>query len=132
MGAFIALAKEKTMAKLASTLCATGGGAFKYQAVIEEAVNLKMHKFDEIDSLVGGLAYLENSNPEELYYYSSPQDQSTCCKTPYSSDAVFPLLLVNIGSGVSILSVRGPNQHQRVCGTSLGGGTFLGEGHTWA
>ena len=32
-----------------------------------------MHKFDEIDSLVGGLAYLDKSNPKELFYYSSPQ-----------------------------------------------------------
>lgn len=41
--------------------------------MIEDAVKLKLHKFDEIDSLVGGLAYMEKSNPEELYYYTSPQ-----------------------------------------------------------
>ncbi len=41
--------------------------------MIEEAVRLKLHKFDEIDSLVGGLAYLEKNNPEELYYYEDPQ-----------------------------------------------------------
>ena len=35
-------------------------------------------------------------------------------------------MLVNIGSGVSILSVRGPEDYKRVYGTSLGGGTFLG------
>jgi type II pantothenate kinase len=34
--------------------------------------------------------------------------------------------LVNIGSGVSILSVRGAEDYKRVYGTSLGGGTFLG------
>lgn len=35
-------------------------------------------------------------------------------------------MLVNIGSGVSILSVQGPDDYKRVYGTSLGGGTFLG------
>ena len=33
---------------------------------------------------------------------------------------------MNIGSGVSILSVRGPEHYNRVYGSSLGGGTFLG------
>ena len=36
-------------------------------------------------------------------------------------------MLVNIGSGVSILSVQGPDDYKRVYGTSLGGGTFLGK-----
>jgi type II pantothenate kinase len=35
-------------------------------------------------------------------------------------------MLVNIGSGVSILSVQGPDDYKRVYGSSLGGGTFLG------
>ncbi|KAI9223260.1 type II pantothenate kinase, partial [Blastocladiella britannica] len=34
--------------------------------------------------------------------------------------------LVNIGSGVSILKVTGPDQSERVSGTSLGGGTYWG------
>lgn len=34
--------------------------------------------------------------------------------------------MVNIGSGVSILAVDGPDNYRRVSGTSLGGGTFLG------
>lgn len=39
---------------------------------------------------------------------------------------VYPYLLVNIGSGVSMVKVHGPRQFQRVGGTSLGGGTFWG------
>jgi pantothenate kinase len=34
--------------------------------------------------------------------------------------------LPSVGSGVSILAVRGPEDYTRVSGTSLGGGTFLG------
>jgi type II pantothenate kinase len=37
-----------------------------------------------------------------------------------------PYLLVNIGSGVSMIKVSGPRQFERVGGTSLGGGTLWG------
>ena len=40
--------------------------------------------------------------------------------------AIYPYLLVNIGSGVSMLKVTGPRSFQRVGGTSLGGGTLWG------
>ena len=39
---------------------------------------------------------------------------------------IYPYLLVNIGSGVSMIKVSGPRQFERVGGTSLGGGTFWG------
>lgn len=39
---------------------------------------------------------------------------------------VYPYLLVNIGSGVSMIKVSGPKQFERVGGTHLGGGTFWG------
>jgi len=38
----------------------------------------------------------------------------------------YPYLLVNIGSGVSMIKVSGPRQYDRVGGTSLGGGTLWG------
>jgi type II pantothenate kinase len=41
-------------------------------------------------------------------------------------DIIYPYLLVNIGSGVSMLKVTGPRSFQRVGGTSLGGGTLWG------
>lgn len=45
---------------------------------------------------------------------------------PYQSLATFPYLVVNIGSGVSILKVSSPGVYERVSGTSLGGGTYWG------
>jgi type II pantothenate kinase len=39
---------------------------------------------------------------------------------------IYPYLLVNIGSGVSMIKVSGPRKFVRVGGTSLGGGTFWG------
>lgn len=39
---------------------------------------------------------------------------------------IYPYMLVNIGSGVSMLKVSGPRTYERVGGTSLGGGTLWG------
>jgi type II pantothenate kinase len=39
---------------------------------------------------------------------------------------IYPYLLVNIGSGVSMIKVSGPRAYLRVGGTSLGGGTLWG------
>lgn len=38
----------------------------------------------------------------------------------------FPYLLVNIGSGISIIRVEGDGKFDRVSGSTLGGGTFWG------
>jgi len=38
----------------------------------------------------------------------------------------YPYLLVNIGSGVSILKVKSTNDYERVSGSSMGGGTYWG------
>ncbi|MCO5557831.1 hypothetical protein L7F22_011403 [Adiantum nelumboides] len=44
----------------------------------------------------------------------------------HEARTLYPYLVVNIGSGVSILLVESPEQFKRVGGTSLGGSTFLG------
>jgi type II pantothenate kinase len=43
-----------------------------------------------------------------------------------SPNNLFPYLLVNIGSGVSILKVTGNRKFERVTGTHIGGGTMFG------
>ena len=67
MGAFIDLAKEKGMARLASTVCATGGGAYKFEAAIQAAVKMKLHKFDEVDSLIRGVEFMETHREEPMF-----------------------------------------------------------------
>lgn len=47
-------------------------------------------------------------------------------KSRFDFSQPYPFILVNIGSGVSVLEVRGPDNYKRISGTSLGGGTFLG------
>ena len=85
MNAFIALAKEKGMADLASTVCATGGGAYKFEPDFKREVNMNLNKFDEIDSLIRGVEFIvENSNFNELFYYDKPQvscgTYTVCCR----------------------------------------------------
>lgn len=124
MPRFLELAKAKGIASLASTVCATGGGAHKFENDFRTQVGLGLHKFDEMDSLIRGIHYMEAHNSRECYYYSSPMER--CVKMPYDFSNPYPYLVVNIGSGVSILAVRSPTEYHRVTGTSLGGGTFLG------
>jgi len=129
MNSFIKLAKDKGMAHLASTVCATGGGAYKFENDFRREVKMGLNKFDELDSLINGLEFIATNNPNnEIFYYQNPDDEENgCIKTPYdTSKEMYPFMLVNIGSGVSILSVKGPDDYKRVYGTSLGGGTFFG------
>ncbi|XP_057366721.2 pantothenate kinase 3-like [Daphnia carinata] len=126
MEQFLQLAKSKGFASLSSTICATGGGAYKFEKDFLRVVHLNLHKSDELECLIGGLLYIEEINPTEVYYWENPIDESTCVKKTYNFKDPYPFLLVNIGSGVSILAVYGPNNFKRVTGTSLGGGTFLG------
>jgi len=126
MAPFLSLAKEKGMADSLYTVCATGGGAFMFENYINRKLNMTLHKFDELDSLIGGIQFIEQSSRKELYYWENPGDDYLACKKTFDFSNPYPFMLVNIGSGVSILSVTGPGKYQRISGTALGGGTFLG------
>ena len=126
MPVFLKLAKSKGIASMASTVCATGGGAFKFECDFESEVNLQLHKFDELDSLIHGIHYIEAYNPHECYYFKNPRNPDDLSKTPFDFSRPYPFLVVNIGSGVSILAVYSPDSYKRISGSSLGGGTFLG------
>lgn len=43
-----------------------------------------------------------------------------------TTSEIFPYMLVNIGSGVSIIKVTSNETYERISGTSLGGGTLWG------
>ncbi|KAI5279105.1 Pantothenate kinase, partial [Ascosphaera acerosa] len=60
--------------------------------------------------------------PNEIFTYTEAEPMRFAPARP----DVYPYLLVNIGSGVSMVKVTGPRQFTRVGGTSLGGGTFWG------
>ncbi|XP_057197636.1 pantothenate kinase 2, mitochondrial isoform X1 [Triplophysa rosa] len=124
---FLQMGRDKHFSSLHTTLCATGGGAFKFEDDFRTMANLLLVKLDELDCLINGVLYVVSSGPSECYYFVNPTDPERCEQKAYNLESCpFPLLLVNIGSGVSILAVYSKDNYKRVTGTSLGGGTFLG------
>lgn len=101
---------------------ATGGGAYKYYDRITKTLGVEVIREDEMECLIIGLDFFISEIPHEVFTYSesNPMDFVPCNSHDY------PYLLVNIGSGVSMIKVSGPREFQRIGGTSLGGGTLWG------
>ena len=85
-----------------------------------QMADLELLKLDELDCLIHGLLYVDsvrfNGHPE-CFYLENPSDTQNSVKTPCSLADPFPMLLVNIGSGVSILAVYSKDDYKRVTGT---------------
>jgi type II pantothenate kinase len=107
------------------TLNVTGGGAFKFEKMLKERLNVAINKLDEMRMLVNGLNFVLSHVEKEVFTYSHETKKQTFVP-PQDEEDMFPYLLVNIGSGVSILKVSSRDQFQRVSGSSIGGGTFWG------
>ncbi|XP_072026910.1 pantothenate kinase 3-like isoform X2 [Amphiura filiformis] len=127
MNLFLDMVKEKNLSSLADTVHATGGGAYKFEKDFNEIVQLQLCKHDELNCVIRGIHYIDRILPNECYFYRSPtKDSEMTEKVPFDFRNPYPYLVVNVGSGVSILAVYSHNNFKRVGGTSLGGGTFLG------
>ena len=127
MGDFLQLAAKKDLAKVASTVCATGGGAIKFESLVQKELDVQFYKFDELESVIHGLEFTFAQNTQgECFFWDNPTEPQPQLKPFPCRGLNYPYLVVNIGSGVSILSVRGPRDFKRVSGSSLGGGMFLG------
>ncbi|KAK6522079.1 hypothetical protein TWF281_002648 [Arthrobotrys megalospora] len=110
-----------------SDLCvmATGGGAHKYYEKISEALDgVTVYREDEMECLIVGLDFFLKEIPEEVFVYSDEEGMRFV--EPGEEGDIYPYLLVNIGSGVSMIKVSGPQKFERIGGTSLGGGTLWG------
>jgi pantothenate kinase len=66
-----------------------------------------------------GLSYLSKLNSKECFYYEEPQNTANPNKHPFTFDIKHPFLLVNIGSGISILHVESESTYRRITGTRL-------------
>lgn len=110
---------------------ATGGGAFRFYDKMRNVLHVDVVREDEMDCLIIGLDFFITEIPREVFTFSEdPNHPQTFVEEFVDVDSrpenIYPYLLVNIGSGVSMIKVSGPRQFQRVGGTSLGGGTFWG------
>lgn len=138
------------------TIGCTGGGAHKYAKEFAERLDITVHQTDEFTSLIRGMHFALSQVVDECYTYRQIghtfeiiggvklPNPITRGKSLWQSDVkeslrkvhmsykeftsanFFPYMVVNIGSGVSIIKVTGPGAFERVSGTSLGGGTYWG------
>jgi type II pantothenate kinase len=75
-------------------------------------------------SLITGLNFLVRQIENEVFTYDERRPIPMQFET--TSAEIFPYMLVNIGSGVSIIKVTSDETYERISGTSLGGGTLWG------
>ncbi|KAJ5613670.1 hypothetical protein N7528_007324 [Penicillium herquei] len=117
---------EKRNGTTQDGLCvvATGGGAFKFYDKLKEALDVNILREEEMECLIIGLDFFITEIPNEVFTYSDSDNEPM--QFAEARPDVYPYLLVNIGSGVSMIKVSGPRQFERVGGTHLGGGTFWG------
>ena len=54
MDTFVTMANEKQFATLLDTIHATGGGAYKFEEMFLQEVNITLNKLDELDCLIKG------------------------------------------------------------------------------
>ncbi|KAJ7333512.1 Pantothenate kinase 1 [Desmophyllum pertusum] len=124
---FLLLAKELNASILNNKVCATGGGAFKFEEEFREVLGVQLVKYDELECLIHGIHFINSSSINECYYWNNLHCLEKAEKVLYDFAVdPYPYLVVNIGSGVSILLVESAEKFSRISGTSLGGGTFLG------
>ncbi|KAL6011501.1 hypothetical protein ACLOJK_001949 [Asimina triloba] len=103
---------------------ATGGGAYKFADIFKEKLGVSLDKEDEMDCLVAGANFLLKAIRHEAFTHMEGQKEFV----QIDHNDLFPYLLVNIGSGVSMIKVDGDGKFERVSGTNVGGGTYWGLG----
>ncbi|CAL1543269.1 unnamed protein product [Lymnaea stagnalis] len=104
----------------------TGGGAYKYTELINGKLGVQVDKEDEMECLIKGCNFLLKNISDEAFCYTRHANPEY--KFQGVDSHVFPYLLVNIGSGVSLCKVESESKFERIGGTSTGGGTFWGLG----
>lgn len=63
---------------------------------------MSLAKFDELDSIIRGMLYIETTNPHECYYWANPTCDEKCRKVPYDFSEPYPFLVSFNSTRVSI------------------------------
>ncbi|KAF2315918.1 hypothetical protein GH714_040713 [Hevea brasiliensis] len=111
-------------ANCSAVIKATGGGAYKFADLFKERLGVSLDKEDEMDCLVAGANFLLKAIRHEAFTHMEGHKEFV----QIDHNDLFPYLLVNIGSGVSMIKVDGDGKFERVSGTNVGGGTYWGLG----
>ena len=82
---------------------------------------MALRKFDELNCLIEGVHFIDRySGGAECFYYDNASQPELSERRPFDFRDPYPYLVVNVGSGVSMLSVRSPTDYKRVSGTRYG------------
>jgi len=73
-----------------------------------------------------GLDFFIQEIPSEVFTFDIADKTISYLPPQTPPTPIYPYLLCNIGSGVSMLKVSAPNTFERIGGSSLGGGTLWG------
>jgi len=61
--------------------------------VFLQEVNMELAKFDELDSLLRGMLYIEQTNPNECYFWANPTLPEQCEKRKFDFSQPYPFLV---------------------------------------
>lgn len=84
--------------------------------MIVQKLNVVLHKEDEMDCLITGLNFLVRKIPNEVFTYDERRAPDALVFETNCQQELFPYMLVNIGSGVSIIKVTSNDTFERISG----------------
>lgn len=126
-------ALEQVMQKFASVpqlptkqMSVTGGGAHKFKDIFLEKLHLDFVPMKEMQSVVEGLRFVlqyQEAFSDSIFEMNPEGDETVTIPADEIDTEEF--LLVNIGSGISVLKVT-PDSFTRVGGSACGGATYVG------
>lgn len=103
----------------------TGGGAHKFRDIFLEKLQLDFVPMKEMQSVVEGLRFVlqyQDAFSDSIFELNEDDERVTVLADEIDIDE---FLLVNIGSGISVLKVT-PESFTRVGGSACGGATYVG------
>lgn len=105
-----------------------GGGAHRLAQLFMDSLTVEVVPFKEMESLVSGLTFLHKHKPDNEVFKIQPDGTQEFVDWP---DPLYPCIVVNIGSGVSVLKLDASEDGKepyftRLGGTATGGAAFLG------
>jgi len=118
--------EQDAQAEIRRSIFTSGGGAHKYASLFRDSLQIELVPVKELTALVDGLRFLADGSKitRQGLLYEVKDGVDVALPWPQPS---FPFLVVNIGSGVSVLRVNSAEgDYERVGGTACGGATFLG------
>uniref|UniRef100_A0A8R1I1D2 4'-phosphopantetheine phosphatase n=1 Tax=Caenorhabditis japonica TaxID=281687 RepID=A0A8R1I1D2_CAEJA len=95
------------------------------EEMIRKELDVTLRHVEAFTGLVKGTSFLLRNIEAESFTYSFDESQTYEFQTLHN-DSIYPYLLINIRTGVSVVLVEGENKYKRLGGSSIGGGSFLG------